>query len=262
MLHVIVDDVFLQPKDLGKDFYSFQTWQMNVMNAINHSKGIAKFIAAQHGLPEGNWHLVRPIYWQATHNDVFITADCETGFTDKHLQHYFEVFQGFLERDEVLVHRLKNNLWLFDAQELPSIHSVSLTDVMHQSLYTIVKQMPIEWQTWFTEIQMLFHGLPTSGPYPVNGVWVWGGGEPPKSMPLKCLGDFKFTEHHQIANPQELKSGDVLLVARDKMDVLTSDYQGKLSSFREVHWWWNNKHYIVSKPSLWEKIKKWLSHEY
>jgi hypothetical protein len=261
MLHVIVDDLLAESKDSSKDFYSLQTWQMNVMNAINHAQGVAKFVAAQKGLPDGNWLLARPIYWQATHNDVMIVADCQQGFSDDHMKHYFEVFQGFLERDGYSVYRLEHHLWLFDANSMPTMQSVGLNDVMHQSLQTFIQQMPVEWRTWFTEVQMLFHGLPAPGPYPVNGVWVFGGGEPPNHLPLTYMGDFHLPEYENWNAEKTLKSGDVLLVSKDKQQILNEELKHVLSGFHEVHWWWNNQHYTVSKPSIWSKIKNWISHE-
>jgi len=141
------------------------------------------------------------------------------------------------------------------------MQSVALTDVIHQSLQMFIQDMPVEWRTWFTEVQMLFHGLPAPGPYPVNGVWVWGGGDPPMHLPLTYIGDFHLPEHDDWNTQKTLKSGDVLLVSKDKQQILNKELRHFLLGFHDVHWWWNNQHYTISKSSIWSKIKKWISHE-
>ena len=260
MLHIIVDAPHGDDSIEAKPFYSEQLWQMNLFNAMNHAQGVAQFLAQQKGLSEGNWHLASPIHWEATHNDAMIVAEGARHCSSEDLTHFFQVFQGFLERDDLLVRQITPGLWLFDAKQLQVCPVPSLDAVMHRSLQEYLQMMSTEWRTWFTEIQMLFHSaFPGTNPI-INGVWPWGAGAFQLPNQLHCLGEFSDFNTTVWDPSQALPKSGVLLVSAEHASIIENLIKQKKAKHMAITWWWTNKNYQVLPDSLWATIKSWFSH--
>lgn len=259
MLHLILDASHTDDSVAATHFYAMQWWQMNLMNAVNASNGIAQFLALQHGLADGNWHIASPIHWEATHNDAMIVLDGQEGVGEHELTHFFQVFQGFLERDDLSARQLASGLWLFDAKNLFSGGLPPLNVVMHRSLHEYMKTMPNEWRTWFTEIQMLFHVASPNHQSIINGVWPWGGGKLKLDTPIYQFGAFSTMDAQQWSPEMKLPQSGVLLIAETHINEFKDIYNKKYLN-RSLTWWWRNKTYQTSPASCWNKFKAWFSH--
>lgn len=253
MLNVIVDACNPNPKTFAHPYYCEQLWHMNLMHAINHSQGIACFLAKEMGLPEGQWHIASPIHWEASHNDVMIVAEGPQAFTQAALQ----VFQKFLGTDGIEVHPYSSNLWLFQTTQLSVLNSACLHQVMHRSFKNFLVELPADWRTWFTEIQMLFHQELKPSHSPINGVWVWGTGNvhlPPQE--IWTMGDFPGVNTKPWTPKKPILTEGVLLVGASHAAQIEA-----LFSNQDVQWWWRDQYYQMLRPSLWQKLRAWIHHE-
>lgn len=260
MLHLILDASHTNDAVEAQSFFTTQWWQMNLMNAINNSMGVAQFLAHQHGLAKGNWHIASPIHWEATHNDAMIVLDGQAGVDENELIHFFQVFQGFVERDDLPIEKLSSGVWLFDAKNLLECTLPSLNSVMHRSLHEYLLMMPNEWRTWFTEVQMLFHCATANKATTINGVWPWGGGEFKLTTPIYQLGDFPGIEAKNWSSEMKLPHTGVLLISEQHAKEFEEIFNKKFINRVPVTWWWNNKTYQTKPKTIWKHLKSWFSH--
>jgi hypothetical protein len=258
MLHIIVDAPHTEEVVAAQNFYTKQWWQMNLMHAINGADGIAQFLAQQHHFPQGNWYIASPIHWEATHNDAMIVYDAKTGEDESQLAHFFQVFQGFLERDDCPVQKLDLSVWLFDAKNLIDFKLPSLNAVMHRSLQDYLRDMPSGWRTWFTEVQMLFHAASPNATSIINGVWPWGGGKFSIVTEIYRFGEFSGIESKAWTPSMQLPTQGVLLIAQAHKEEFLALFDKKYSNHMPVTWWWQNKMYQTQPQSLWKKLQSWF----
>lgn len=199
---------------------------MNLVSASGQS-GYAKAYAMELGLDDLSWLLVSPVYFHTTHNDVLMISDC----ADMDLSAYYDVFSSFVLADGWKVHAIHSHLWLI-APTFPPLESAPLFSIAHRSVKPFLDAFPKEWLTWFTEIQMLFNGLPGN----CNAVWVWGA------------GDYNVVD----CEPYSL---DKPLAPFTYMSAI--DARSFLKSEHDIHWWWQDIDFVQSVPTLWQRLKKW-----
>jgi len=252
MLNVIVDACHPNPKTFAHPFYCEQSWHMNLMHATNRSQGIARLLAREIGLPEGQWHIATPIHWEASHNDVMIVAEGPQAFTQAALH----VFQQFLEADGIEVYPYSSHLWLFQTTQMSPLDSACLYQVMNCSFKNFLVDLPTDWRTWFTEIQMLFYRELKPSHSPINGVWVWGTGDLHLPQEIWAMGDFPGIEAKPWTLKTPLLAEGVLLVGASHATQIESFF-----SKQDVQWWWRDQFYQILKPSLWQKLRAWIHHE-
>ena len=144
----------------------------------NHSPADA--LRRLHGL-EGDWLIVSPIYWEATHNDAMIMACGEMlDLSDEESRQWFAALAKFLVNDKVTLHYHDANTWLIQFDECPPINAKPVHSLLQQSMMQQLAALDptLFWSRFLTENQMFFSEHPLNkartGRYPVNGVWIWG----------------------------------------------------------------------------------------
>lgn len=244
------------------------------------SPPVADLLRQLHGL-EGEWLVVSPLHWQATHNDAMIIAvSNDLRLTEEEGHAWFDAFAAFVAADGVNAYYHDAYTWLIQSDTFPKIQAKPVGLLLHKSMMPQLETLDntFFWQRFITEIQMFLsgHGLnkQRKGRYSVNGVWIWGAGvlqrskqcivpHDPETESLARLVSSNI-QHVSNMSISEISQYDTKLKRLpDNTIFLYSD----LSSLSElqcvlrkklVSWYWNNHAYQV-KPkhwikSLWRKL--------
>ena len=158
----------------------------NILNCLGYPPNhppVADLLRRYHKL-EGQWLVASPIYWQATHNDAMIMAcDDALDLLDDESRRWFVALSKFLVHDKVKLHYHDAYTWLIQFKESPPINTIPVHMLLQQSMMQQLQTLDstLFWSRFITENQMFFseHALnkARAGRYPINGVWIWGGGD-------------------------------------------------------------------------------------
>lgn len=219
----------------------------------NDQLPVAELLRSYHGL-QGQWFVVSPVHWQATHNDAMLLAcDSALNLNEDESRHLFDVFTRFAAEEGMQTYYHDAYTWMLRSDDKPIITASSPYQMLHQSLLPYLKAIDktFFWQRFITEVQMLFHDQPT-----VNGVWIWGQGS--LRAPSERLVLVNSQKTHAIAqilsthtdylNNTKLNKNALLLFDSLNQNELTS-LQTQLNRY-SVNWYWNNQAYS-SKPRPW-----------
>jgi hypothetical protein len=229
----------------------------------NESPPVADLLRSYHGL-EGEWLVVSPIHWQATHNDAMIVASGhDLGLSDSASRLWFAALAEFVALDNIKLHYHDAATWLLQAEGKPQLTAKPVHTLHHQSMMPELKRLDdtLFWQRFITENQMFFsaHALNKTRTelYPINGLWLWGGGQLHKRVknPLICsddglvrLANLLSTHVSAYGHGPSVAQNSVLL-----LNELSLDEQFALQTQLQkntVRWYWNNVAYL-SKPKSW-----------
>lgn len=130
---------------------------------------------------EGQWQVVSPIHWQATHNDAMIIACGDMlQLSEAQSRQWFDVFAQFLNDGQTTLYYHDAYTWLIQKKAAPPLHAKPASLLLQQSLTPHLKALDSTgfWQRLITEVQMLFsqHALNAQQleGFPINGIWIWG----------------------------------------------------------------------------------------
>ena len=231
----------------------------------NESPPVADLLRSYHGL-EGEWLVASPIHWQATHNDAMIVASGhELSLTDQESRLWFAALSEFVTLDNIKLHYHDAYTWLLQCNGKPQMTAKPVHMLHHQSMMPELRRLDdsLFWQRFITENQMFFsaHSLNTarSELYPINGVWLWGGGQlyDRVQTPLICADD-SLQRLANILSTNVSADNSTLSITKHSVflfNELNIDEQRALQTRLQkntVQWYWNNVAYL-SKP------KRWLS---
>ncbi len=220
---------------------------------------VADLLRRYHHL-DGEWLIVSPIYWQATHNDAMIMACNDAlALTDEESRRWFTALSEFLVNDPIKLYYHDAYTWLIQIKHAPPIHARPVHELLHQSMMQQLKSLDssLFWSRFITENQMFFsqHALNKlrSGHNPINGVWVWGQGRlvDKRSHPLYCADHICYelatlvstNVNHYTLGESIPNNATLLCQTFDKQHVTRFEKT-------RVHWYWNNANYIT-KPKRW-----------
>ena len=224
---------------------------------------VADLLRTQHHLASGMWLIVSPVYWQATHNDAMIIA-CGNDLTlpEKESRLWFEALREFLAQENIQLYYHDAFTWLLQCDGQPTIKAKPVSTLKHQSLMVELQQLDrtLFWQRLITEIQMFFssHALnKVRLDHPINGVWIWGGGELPShsAAPLVSF-DRKTMALASLLSTQVLLYHPTLRIPRQAVLLVDEVSDQELIQLQErfkqtsVRWYWNNMAYLT-KPTHW-----------
>ncbi len=157
----------------------------NILSCLgypNDSPPVADLLRRYHHL-EGEWVIASPIHWQATHNDAMIIASgSQLELSEQESKRWFEAFKEFIASENMHLHYHDAYTWLFQYEDKPQITAKPVHVLQHQSMMPELEMLDktLFWQRFITESQMFFSGNALNkariGLYPINGVWLWGGG--------------------------------------------------------------------------------------
>ncbi len=229
---------------------------------------VADLLRRVHEL-DGDWLVASPISWQATHNDAMIVAaGDDLQLTELEGQTWFEAFAEFVSAEDLRAYYHDANTWLIQRNQHPSITTKPVQAMLHQSMMPHLEAMDntFFWQRFMTESQMFFSGhvLNTlrTGRYPINGLWIWGGGvlQAPSKHPIvvdnpqACSLATLLSSNVSVYSAEQTYPRDALVLWSDLSRL--RDLQTTLTK-RTVSWYWNNHTYQI-KPKHWLK-RLWSS---
>lgn len=228
---------------------------------------IATLLSRYHGL-EGDWLIMSPLHWEATHNDAMITASGhELQLSNQESQQWFKILNDFLTPLDYSLYYHDAYTWLIQCADHPTVTAKPIHNLLHHSIMPELKNLDdtLFWQQFITETQMFLGSHPLNkarkGLPSINGVWVWGGGPlpAPGQTPLVCyhsnlvqLGTLLSTQ--VIDEPLPLKSANhSVLLFNELSEADRLLLQDQLQSYN-VRWYWNNLAYLTKQKRWWSRI--------
>ncbi len=238
-------------------------YSLNLLACLGYSADnspLGNFLKLYHQL-EGQWLIVSPIHWQATHNDALIVAaDTDLHLDENEARSWYKALVSFFKtyQAELIYHDTTH--WLLKADGLPAISSKSLNTILHQSLMPVLSAMDktFFWQRLLTESQMYLSNHPLNSQRqdkPINGVWVWGQGDFNRPISKTLITDDivlldNFIDSSFPLNLTKEFSGDCLIAIK-QCDQLPCLANLKLRN-HPIRWYWNDRAYLTPAHS-------WLS---
>jgi hypothetical protein len=260
VLNANATDLPKNSKPILNTGHFYQNLLCCLSDSINYPP-VADLLRQYHHL-SGQWLIVSPIHWQATHNDVVLAAaDATLALSADTSRAFFAVLDDFVREENMHLYYHDAHTWLMRADERASIHARPVHQLLYQSLATQLQTLDttLFWQRFLTEIQMLFSSHPINktrqADEVINGVWIWGGGALPLPVQRTILCDTdEMCNLAQVLSTnvgyyQSAKSIDrnALLLFNEYIDVRALSQHLKKNT---VRWYWNNAAYIT-KPKYW-----------
>jgi hypothetical protein len=220
---------------------------------------IADLLRRFHHL-EGDFLIVSPIHWEASHNDAMITAYGEhLNLDEKAAYHWFTLLRDWVAAYDMKLFYHDAHTWLLQCDNKPPMLAKSLHDMHHQSMMIALKGLDttLFWQRLMTEVQMLYSAdsLNTSRPScSINGIWIWGKGRlnEPQARPVIC-GDEDLQRLARFLSTNVQKFEEAGLV-KGSVGLFNNDPTAFINlQKKEVHWYWNNIAYITNRHRPWFK---------
>ena len=229
---------------------------------------VADVLRRYHDL-DGQWLIVSPVHWQATHNDAMIVATGhELQLSEEESRLWFTALSEFMAFDHIHLHYHDAYTWLLQSDGKPPITARTLHALRHQSMMPEIQTLDstLFWPRLITETQMLFSSHPLNKSrtekYQINGVWIWGSTlkHTVRSKPLVChdgrlikLAKLLSTDVKAYPSLASLSKNSVLLcseINEDEHALLQTRFQNET-----VHWYWNNMAYQSKPKSLWSRLR-------
>lgn len=234
-------------------------YYQNVLIALGYSETqppVADLLRLYHGL-QGEWLVVSPIQWRATHNDAMLVAcDVQLSLNEKEARRLFEVFSKFAKEEGMQTFFHDETTWLLQCDDKPSISALPVHAILHQSLFPHLKSLDCSsfWQRFITETQMLFCSQTPGVETAVNGVWIWGAGKlgaPCNRLVLvnqkQALANLLSTQVETFSVEKMTKHA-IVLFELNEPDEIEALKQATVNHY--VQWYWNNLSY-QSEPHSW-----------
>lgn len=141
-----------------------------VLKALKQHKNLPKDFP-------GDWLIVSPVHWEATHNNAAIVAHGDAlNLSEEVSRTLYTAFAAYLAEDKMHLYYCNANTWLLLCEDQEPPQTQTLQDALQRSMHTLLeclKKTPF-WLRFITESQMFFSRQPQGGAaYPVNGVWIW-----------------------------------------------------------------------------------------
>lgn len=264
-MDVIINDVIEVVPANSKPLVTEGDALLNLLVSLDYNPAslpLAALLANYHHLDAGNWLVIEPVHWQATHNDAMIVA-CgrELLLTGEESRQWFDAVSHFLREDGFLFHYHNAHTWLIKANDKPSLNNTSAFSLLHKSLMPVFGQMDITsyWQKLLTELQMFLSSHPLNqqrqNALPINGVWVYGQGvfKIPETQSIITDDEQLIACYPERVVPldftQPLKNNSILLL-NDKNKLDFSKLPASMTR-HALRWFWNNTAYSTSKKSWW-----------
>lgn len=228
---------------------------LNLMHCLDfpvEKPPLADFLRQSHHL-DGQWLILEPIHWQATHNDALILASgAELALTEETARALFEEVATFLAKDDFQLHYHNAYRWLLKSDGRPALNSLPTAVVRQQSMMAVLKTLDpsLYWQRLLTELQMLL------STHQVNGLWCYGEGvfQWPKQLKSVLTDDEQllqaFPNIMQRLSLESLTTSCVLIQSYQPSQLAVLE---ALTLKQKTRWFWNNQAYIRPAMSWWRR---------
>ncbi|RUR12800.1 hypothetical protein [Legionella sp. km772] len=257
-MDVIINADSLTSPGEAKTLVSQGSALLNLLSCLDYdteNPPLAALLAQYHQL-EGDWLILNPAHWQASHNNVAIIAfGKELGLDKSELETIFHRFSAHLRQNSMALYYHDEHIWLVSSTHNSLLKTKPIHQILNKPLMFELAAMDdtMYWQKFLTESQMFFSTL-NNQPV-INGVWLWGGGLLGEKKNTKIITDSSFFEIAQLCSTDvslyeassSLNHCDLLLLS--DISVLNKTHQEQLEK-REVCWYWNNQAYAYS-PASW-----------
>ncbi len=214
---------------------------------------VASLLARYHNL-SGEWTVLSPIYWEATHNDALMSS---VGTASRAL---FETLQAFVAEDGVKLYYHDASTWLLACDEHVLPKTKPLHTVFKHSMRPLLQDLEQEpfWLRLITEAQMFLSTQSDA----VNGVWLWGTGacHTPHHKPLVVCedeawcraGDLLSTTVSLYQPEMKLPKNAACFMPKYTTDLL-EQLESKFEK-QNVHWFFNDTDFVTKPKKFWAKL--------
>lgn len=217
---------------------------------------VADLLRRYHGL-DGEWLVASPIYWQASHNDAMIVA-CGSALqiSEDESMRWFDALADFLKNDPIKLHYHDASTWLIQPNEYIPIQSKPVHALIQQSMMMQLHGLDptFFWQRFITENQMFFSEHPLNQSrtdrYPINGLWIWGGGElnSPGLVPI-VYDDEVGARLANLLSTRTIAYLPGQKYSKETIYILSTSPEFKKHTAR---WYWNNLAYMSKRKRWWQ----------
>lgn len=223
-------------------------------------------LLAQYYQLEGDWLILSPSHWQASHNNVIIAAfGADLELEEAELKEQFHRFSEHLMAIGMALYYHNSSTWLISTNHKSLLKAKPISQMVNRPLILELAQIDetMHWQKFLTESQMFFASNHDNSP--INGVWLWGGGALEDKKTVRIGTNQQFLSLAQLCSSQvslyeanhSLKEYDLLLLS--DISELNKVHQEQLQK-RVTRWYWNNAAYECSPVSWYTKIWRTLFH--
>lgn len=216
----------------------------------------------------GEWVVLSPVFWQASHNDAIVVASGKSlQMNANELATCFNAYADFLSEEGFTLVYYDEDHWLLSASGRPPLHAKSVYSLLNQSFMPELSQIDnsFYWQKFITESQMFFASQP--GHMALNGVWAWGGGHCPDAKPIRIFADAKWQPIAEqlsaqvISNEPDARLSDFEIILIDHLNTFTAMQSRELNALN-INWYWNNMAYATNKSNWFNRLWRKCRHEH
>ncbi|KTD38457.1 hypothetical protein Lmor_0278 [Legionella moravica] len=247
---------------------SMQQVSLNLLASLGYDPlnlPLADLLQNTHHL-EGEWVVLSPIHWTASHNDaMIIAAGRDVQLSDDESLYWFKLLANYLQEDGLTLYYHDANTWLLHAVNKPPLNAKPAYCLYSHSLMPELAELDstMYWQKFFTECQMFFASQPNSSL--LNGVWAWRGGtlSAKKSIPV-CADEPFFSmaracSNNVISYSPSVQLRDAQIILINDMESLDSQHRKELSTM-STRWYWLDSAYAYKKHNWFTRIWRSLTH--
>ncbi|KTD68131.1 hypothetical protein Lste_1289 [Legionella steelei] len=234
---------------------------------VSENPPLADLLKQYHTL-DGEWLVLTPVRWEATHNDAMIVAlGRDVSFGESESRAWFDLFSQYLAEEDIILYYHDAETWLLCNNKKYPLNAKPPHHLLHQSLLPELTQLDtaMHWQKFITESQMLFASRPNQTL--INGLWVWGNSKLKEKEPINICVDAHFLSLAQLCSRHvslyhegvALKDYQILLFS--ELSSLSKQHQEELKKM-PIHWYWNNTAYSMNTGSWYARLWRKLIHAY
>ncbi|SMN11274.1 Regulatory protein, RpfE type [uncultured Candidatus Thioglobus sp.] len=149
---------------------------------------------------EGVWIRADPVYLRPDPQSITLLDNASFQLLKHEALIFAAEVQDIFTTKNMLLQAPTNNRWYIKLTESPKISTTPIHDVVgcNAGKYLPVGEDKTQWDKLSNEVQTVLHQCPLNkkreecGEFPINGLWMWGGGElptPPKPVWTHVFSD-------------------------------------------------------------------------
>lgn len=245
------------------------SWQLNLLACLGYdveNPPLATLLSQHHDL-HGDWVVVSPVFWEASHNNAMITASGEQlSASEEDLTACFHQYADFLHAAGMALYYHDQYTWLLSAPNKARLQAKPVLQMIHRPLINELSLLDetLFWQKLLTESQMFFA---SKQHHSINGVWFWGTGIlANKKNRSICTTEDYLSVCQCCSTSVSLYGPEIMLQDFDTVlikdrSVLTAEHQQKLKKI-PVNYYWNDSGYSLAPRSLISRLWRKFAHDH
>ncbi|MEA3277575.1 MAG: phosphoglycerate mutase [Pseudomonadota bacterium] len=189
------------------------------------------------------WMHADPVHLRPDRDRLMLFDSRNLGITHEEADALVELFNGHFGADGLWLEAPDPGRWYLQVEEPPRIRTHSLSAAVGRSIDRLLPKGPeaARWIAWLNEVQMLFHDSEVNrrreqaGRPMINGIWPWGGGQLPESVPGAQL-DAVYAEHPLAIGLARAAKVPVRPLTEDAQELVGSRSQATVLLFWDRLW--------------------------